>query len=530
MSSSSSTSASRIAGSAKSVSAAVFLSRLLGLVREQVLAGLFGAGTAMDAFVVAFRIPNLLRDLFAEGALSSAFVTVFTEYQEKRNPEATHRLVNNVLTSISIIISVICILGIFFSKDLVFLMAPEFSLIPGKIRLSTNLTMIMFPFLLLVSLSALLMGLLNTRGYFFIPAFSSSCFNLGSIIIGGGLALAIPAMGYPAIYGMAAGTLAGGGLQLLIQLPCSKREGFRIRPFLDLRDPGLRKIGRLIIPAIIGLSATQINIFVNTNFASRCAEGSVAWLNYAFRLMQFPIGLFGVALSVATLPMVAKQAACGASEELGEILVSSLILAFALTLPAAAGLWLLAEPIVGLIFRHGHFSQFDTIMTAQALKFYSIGLMAYSAVKIIVPVYYALDDTRWPVIGSFLTVAANVVIILFTLERFQHRAIALSTSVTMIFNFLFLAWILYRKTGGYPVGRLFAAFLKIAAASAVMAAAVYFVSLRADLGQSTAGLAVQVSVSIMAGIIVYVAGILIMDLKEARDILKAVIRLFRKAR
>ena len=169
-------------------------------------------------------------------------------------------------------------------------------------------------------------------------------------------------------------------------------------------------------------------------------------------------------------------------------------------------------------------------MTAQALKFYSIGLMAYSAVKIIVPVYYALDDTRWPVIGSFLSVAANVVIILFTLQRFQHRAIALSTSVTIIFNFLFLAWILYRKTGGYPVGRLFAAFLKIAAASAVMAAAVYFVSLWTDLGQNTAGLAVQVSVSILAGIIVYVAGILIIGLEEARDILRAVIRLFRKAR
>lgn len=508
----------------------MFLSRLLGLVREQVLAGLFGAGTAMDAFVVAFRIPNLLRDLFAEGALSSAFITVFTEYQEKRSPKETQRLINNVFTSISIIISTICILGIFFSKDLVFLMAPEFSLIQGKIQLSTNLTMIMFPFLLLISLSALLMGILNTREYFFIPAFASSCFNLGSVIIGGGLALTIPAMGYPAIYGMAAGTLAGGGLQLLIQLPCVKREGFRIRAFLDLRDPGLRKIGRLIIPAIIGLSATQINIFVNTNFASQCAEGSVAWLNYAFRLMQFPIGLFGVALSVATLPMVAKQAAHRSSEELGETLVSSLILAFALTLPASVGLWLLAEPIIGLIFKHGHFSQFDTVMTAQALKFYSIGLMAYSAVKIIVPVYYALDDTRWPVIGSFLSVAANVAIILLTLQKFQHTAIALSTSVTIIFNFLFLACILYRKTEGYPVKRLFKAFLKIAAASTMMAAAVYFVSSWTDLGQNTAGLAIQVSVSIMAGIVVYVAGILIMDLKEARDILKSLIRLFRKVR
>ncbi len=530
MSSNPSSSATKIARSAKSVSAAVFLSRLLGLVREQVLAGLFGAGTSMDAFVVAFRIPNLLRDLFAEGALSSAFVTVFTEYQEKKDLEATHRLVNNVLTSITIIISIICLLGIYFSKDLVMIMAPEFVQIPGKIQLATALTQIMFPFLLLISISALVMGLLNTRGYFFVPAFASSCFNLGSIIIGGGLALSIPALGYPAIYGMAIGTLAGGGLQLLIQMPCFRREGFRIRPILDLRDPGLLKVGRLIIPAIIGLSATQINIFVNTNFASRCAEGSVAWLNYAFRLMQFPIGLFGVALSVATLPMVAKQATQGASKDLGDTLVSALILAFALTLPAATGLWLLAEPIIGLIFRHGHFTQFDTLMTAQALKFYSIGLIAYSAVKIIVPVYYALDDTKWPVIGSFLTVGANVVIILFTLESFQHRAIALSTSITMIFNFLFLAVILYKKTGGYPARRLIAAFLKIACASAFMAVAVYFTAIWTYLGEKTAGLLVQVSVSIVVGIVVYVTGVMIMDLKEAKDILQALIRLFHKAR
>ncbi|RUM88660.1 MAG: murein biosynthesis integral membrane protein MurJ [Thermodesulfatator sp.] len=530
MSSSQPSAAASIASSAKSVSAAVFLSRILGLVREQVLAGLFGAGTSMDAFVVAFRIPNLLRDLFAEGALSSAFVTVFTEYQEKKAPEDTQRLVNNVLTSISIIISIICVLGIFYSKDLVMLMAPEFALIPGKIELSTILTRIMFPFLVFISLSALIMGLLNTRGYFFIPAFASSCFNLASIIVGGGLALTIPAMGYPAIYGMAVGTLAGGGLQLLIQLPCVKKEGFRYRPLIDLKDPGLRKMGRLIIPAIIGLSATQINIFVNTNFASRCAEGSVAWLNYAFRLMQFPIGLFGVALSVATLPMIARQAAQGASEELGDTLVSSLILAFALTLPAAAGLWLLAEPVIGLIFRHGHFTQFDTVMTAQALKFYSIGLMAYSAVKIIVPVYYALDDTKWPVIGSFLSVAANIVIILFTLEKFQHRAIALSTSVTIIFNFLFLAVILYKKTGGYPVKRLMTALAKIALATAVMAAAVYYSAMWTDIGENTAGLALQVLITIAIGVAVYIGGILFMDLKEAREILQAVLKLLKKAR
>lgn len=521
MSQDSSSSASKIAKSARSVSAAVFLSRLFGLVREQVLAGLFGAGTAMDAFVVAFRIPNLLRDLFAEGALSSAFVTVFTEYEQKKNSQDTHRLVNNVFSAITLIISMICIFGILWSEDLVHLMAPEFTLVSGKIEMATRLTIIMFPFLLLISIAALIMGLLNTRGYFFIPSFASSCFNLGSIIIGGGLALAIPRLGYPAIYGMAIGTLAGGALQLIIQIPPLKKEGFKIRPFLNLRDPGLKRIGRLVIPAIIGLSATQINIFVNTNFASRCAEGSVAWLNYAFRLMQFPIGLFGVALSVATLPVIAKQAAMGAAKQLGDTLVSSLILAFILTVPAAVGLWLLAEPIVALIFKHGHFSQFDTIMTAQALKFYSVGLIAYAAVKIIVPVYYALDDTKWPVIGSFLSVAVNILIILLTLNRFQHKAIALSTSISIIFNFLFLAGILYKKIKGYPVGKLIIAFIKIAMASTLMGISVKFVSIWTEGNHGIINLLIQVLLSILSGMFVYTVSILALNLREARDLIKA---------
>ncbi len=517
------TGALRVAKSAKSVSSAVFLSRIFGLVREQVLAVLFGAGTQMDAYVVAFRIPNLLRDLFAEGALSSAFVTVFTEYEHSRNREETNRLVSNVFTAIFIILAIICFFGIVFSKKLVLIMAPEFSLVPGKVMLTTNLTRIMFPFLLLISLAALLMGLLNTKGYFFIPSFASSCFNLGSIIIGGGLALIVPSLGYPAIYGMAVGTLAGGGLQLLIQTPVFKKEGFRVKPFLDLKDPGLRKIGKLIIPAIVGLSATQINIFVNTNFASRCAEGSVAWLNYAFRLMQFPIGLFGVALSVATLPLVAKQAATGELEELGETLASSLTLAFALTLPAAVGLWILADPIIALVFQHGRFTSFDTAMTGQALRFYAVGLMAYSAVKIIVPVYYALNDTKWPVVASFVSVGLNIIIILLTIDRFQHRAIALSTSVTIIFNFLFLSVILYRKMGGYPVMRLFSAFLKIALASAVMGYGVIMAQGLFHPGTGTWGLLIKVFLGVSIGIVVYLTAVTALGLQEAREIISRLI-------
>ena len=488
------------------------------------LAGLFGASTSMDAFVVAFRIPNLLRDLFAEGALSSAFVTVFTEYDQKRSKEETWRLVNNVLAVLTVIVSLIVILGITFSGDLVRLMAPDFAQIPGKLGLTQRMTVIMFPFLLLVSLSSLLMGILNTKGYFFIPSLASSCFNLGSIVVGVGLAFLLPRWGYPAIEGMAIGTLAGGLFQLGIQVPLLLRQGFRLRPVIDLADPGLRRIGRLILPAIIGLSATQINIFINTNFASRCPEGSVAWLNYAFRLVQFPIGLFGVAISIATLPMVARQAAERDYKILGDTLVSSLTLAFALTIPAAVGLWALAGPIVGLVFEHGHFSQLDTYMTAQALEFYSIGLLAYAAVKIVVPVFYALGDTRWPVIGSFVAVVVNICIIYLTLDRLQHRAIALSTSSTMIIDFLFLATVLYRKIGGYPVTRLLISFIKISLASGIMGILVWWAQAHI-VGRPGIWLSVlRVFIPISLGVVSYGALIYALRLGEVNELLKKIVR------
>ena len=284
-------------------------SRLLGLVREQVFAGMFGAGYAYDAFVVAFRIPNLLRDLFGEGALSAAFVTVFSDYDTNRSREETLRLASNVLCFFGVALSLISLAGIYLAWPIVNLLAPDFSLIPGKTDLTVQLTRIMLPFLVFISLAAVVMGMLNTRGRFFIPSLASSFFNLGSIIGGVSLALILPEYGQPAIVGMAVGTLIGGILQLSMQLPALRRTGFRFTPQLNVKDPGLHRILRLMVPATIGLSAVQINIFINTNFAASCAEGSVSWLNYAFRLVQLPIGIFGVALSIAMMPLLASPAA-----------------------------------------------------------------------------------------------------------------------------------------------------------------------------------------------------------------------------
>jgi putative peptidoglycan lipid II flippase len=448
-------------------------SRVLGLVREQVFAGLFGAGFVYDAFVVAFRIPNLLRDLFGEGALSAAFVTVFSAYNTNRTQEDTWRLARNVITVISLLLTALTLVGICFAGGLVDLLAPDFALIAGKTALTVQLTRIMLPFLIFISLSAVVMGILNTKGRFFIPSLASSFFNLGSIVGGVSLALLLPRFGIDPIVGMAIGTLIGGMMQLGIQLPSLYRTGFRYRFVFDYKDSGLHKIFKLMVPATIGLSATQINIFINTNFAASCAEGSVSWLYYAFRLVQLPIGIFGVALAIASLPVLARQAANKELTAMKTTLASSLAMVFALTLPATAGLIILAKPIIRLIFEHGAFTSADTIATAQTLSLYAIGLFAYSANKVIVPAFYAVDKTKYPVIASFLAIACNILIIKLTIAHFQHLSIALSTSCTMLFNFFFLMTVLSRTMGGFPVRGLLWAICKILLATGILALVLY---------------------------------------------------------
>jgi len=510
-----------IARSAGVVGIAVMCSRVLGLIREQVFATLFGAGFAYDAFVVAFRIPNLLRDLFGEGALSAAFVTVFSDYQTNRSKTETWQLAANVLTFFAIALSLVSLVGMYLAEPLVHVLAPDFTLVPGKTALTATLTRIMLPFLVAISLAAVVMGMLNTKGRFFIPAIASSFFNLGSIVVGTGLALILPHYGQPAITGMAIGTLAGGLLQFSIQLPTLHRLGFTYRPLLDITDPGLIRILKLMLPATIGLSATQINIFINTNFAASCAEGSVSWLNYAFRLVQLPIGIFGVTLSIAMMPLLARQAAEKNISEMRTTLISSLVMVLALTIPATAGLILLAEPIIRLIFEHGAFSAADTRATAQALSLYAVGLFAYSSNKVLVPAFYALNKTRYPVIASFLAIGTNLIFITLTIDRFQHLAIALSTSLTMLLNFLFLITIINFRMGGLPVGYLARGCLKIIIATAIMAGLVLSGHLLASpwLTGNLAQQAAALSGIIIVAALAYIFLLQVMRLSELTAIL-----------
>ncbi len=520
----------KIARAAGTVSIAVFASRILGLVREQVFAALFGAGYAFDAFVVAYRIPNLLRDLFAEGALSSAFVTVFTEYRHLRGEERTWRLANNVIICLSLLVGAIVLAGFFWAPDIVSLMARDFINVPGKIGLTALMTRIMFPFLLLISLAAVAMGILNTEGKFFIPSLASSFFNLGAIVFGVGLTLAAPFFGIQPIVGMAWGVLIGGLLQLLSQIPLVLRCGFRFIWALDLKDEGLRRIFKLMLPAVVGLSATQVNIFINTFYAASCPQGSLSWLNYAFRLFHLPMGLFGVALSIATLPVVSRHAAIKDFAALKDAFQSSLSLALLVTIPAACGLVFLSQPIIALIYQHGHFSALDTGKTAMALRWYALGLFAFAAVKIMVPVFYALNDTRIPVIGSFVTVAANLLFINLTLAPMQHRAIALSTSLSMFVNFLFLGAMLYRKLGGFELRPLVSNLLKVAAASLVMGLAVAWIyqTLHLRLGGGLASQFLALGGAIALGIGLYGLLLFFLSIPEFKELTSRLQALWKK--
>ena len=340
-------------------------SRVLGLVREILFAGLFGSAL-MGIFTIAFRAPNLLRDLFAEGALSTAFITVFSQKIEKEGDRQAWALASKMMTLAAIFMSIVSLLGVVFAKQLIDILAPGFA--PEDAKLTIQLTQIMYPFILLVSLAALVMGMLNAKNVFGVPAMASSFFNIGSIA-GGVLFgwLFDPGFGEKALAGLAIGTLVGGFLQFAVQLPSLWRVGYRFRPDFRWKDPGIRKILILMVPSVIAASAVQINVMVNSSFASFVGKEAVSWLNFAFRLMQLPIGVFGVAVATITLPVVSRIAAHSDRSEFGPTLGKAMRLAVFLTLPSAVGLFFLAQPIIGIIYERGEFKHHDTVQTGLAL-------------------------------------------------------------------------------------------------------------------------------------------------------------------
>jgi putative peptidoglycan lipid II flippase len=484
---------------------ATMTSRVLGLVRDQVLAFFFGAGDAMDAFRIAFRLPNILRDLFAEGAMSAALVPTFSRALARGGKPAAWHLGNNVINLMLVVSGLVVIAGMVFAPALVNLYAGNFGRIPGKLELTVRLTRVMFPFLMMVTVAAVLMGMLNALHRFFIPALSPAMFNVGTIACALLLIPLFTQLGVNTIVAIAIGTLVGGLGQILLQWPAIRREGFRYRAVLTPSDPSLQEIGRLMAPGVAGLAAVQINLFVSSWLATSLGTGAVSWLDYAFRLMYMPIGLFGISIATAALPGISAHAAAKNDAGVRQDVSSGLRLILLLNIPATVGLVVLAAPIVSLIFEHGRFTAADTASTAAALAFYAPGLVGYSAVKLISPVFYAMGSSRIPVAASAVSVGLNVVLSLLLIRGLGHRGLALATALSALVNALLLIALLRSRLGRIDGRRLLAAVVKIVAASVVMGLSAFYMERLLHVpfsGSSVVAQMIRVFGAIAAGLLV----------------------------
>ena len=530
----------RVTRSAGIVSIAVMASRLLGLVREKVIAYYFAAGVGGDAFYAAFRIPNLMRDLFGEGALSKAFVTTFTATELEDGEEAAWRLASRVFNATFLLLTLITLIGILAAPAIVDLIFTgkgfqDVSIDPSehfgfdsKRDLTVYLTRIMFPYLILVSLAAVTMGLLNSKGKFGLPASASSFFNIGSLIVGVWGYYVAPSFDLHRTTGMAVGVVIGGALQFLIQVPSMRRVGFRYQPLLSFHDERIRQVVRLIGPAILGVAALQINVLVNSIFASE-GEGWLTWINRAFRLMHLPIGVFGVAISTVALPNLAKLVTEGDMEAYRRSFSHALRLTFLLTVPASIGLIVLAEPICRLIFEGGQANPLDTQQTAGALFYYAFGLCGFSAAKIATDGFYTFNDTRTPAVVSLCTVGLNILLNYLFIYRlgFDHRSLALSTSCTITLNFLALLFLLRGRVGGLGLSGIWLLLIKLVLASAVMGGACWwsYTQIEGWLGvESIVARLIGVFIPIGLGVAVLVAGAKLMRIRELDQLLSAIAR------
>jgi len=492
-----------LARSATLVSGLTLLSRVLGLVREQVFAALLGAGFYADAFLIGFRVPNLLRDLFAEGALSAAFVPTYAKTLDGEGRPAAHRMANRLLTVLMVVVAVMIVAGMLGAEDLVRLLASGYERVPGKVEAATLLTRVMFPFLALVSASAVAMGMLNAQERFGAPAFAPAMFNVVTIACGVALWLA-GFDGLSVAIGWGIGTLLGGAGQLLVQLPALWREGFRLRPEWAPGDPGVRQVGALMLPATFGLAAVQINIVINSQFASQ-DPGAVSWISYAFRILYLPIGIFGVALGTIAGAGLARRAAASDHAGMSVVLRQSLRMLAFLTIPASVGLVVLRVPVVRLIYERGVFGPDDTRGTADALVFYAIGLIAYNGVKVLAPAFYALGTPRVPVAGSALAVAVNVAAVFLLHPVLGFTSVPLAITLGAAANMVVLLLLAEARLGGLFRPDLGWAVLRMALAAAAMGVGVVWAAAALEIRLGTVTLAAR----LLGGLLPVVLGVLL---------------------
>jgi len=494
-----------------SIGAATLASRVLGFVRDMAVALAFGAGTATDAFFVAFRIPNVLRRLLAEGALSTAGIPVISEYVVNQPREELRRMVRAVVAAALLVLGVVTVLGVVAAPWIVRVIAPGFGDDPGQAALATLLTRVMFPYLLLVGLAALAMGLLNAEGRFFAAALGPAVLNVGMII--GVLAAA---WFVPPILGLAVGVLVGGLGQLLIQFPDLKSTGLLLGPSRELRHPALGRIARLLLPAVFGLAAVQVMVFVNTLLASLLPAGSISFLYYADRVMEFPLGVFGVALASASLPAMSRQAAAGDTRAVAATLNFALRLSAFVAVPATVGLVVLREPITRVLFERGRFGPVETAATAWALAWYAIGLTGFSGARIAAQAFYAIREPAVAVRMGIIAVAVNVVAAVAFMGPLGHGGLALASSIGAWVNVLALGVAARRRFGPLGGRALVRAFAGTLVAAVPLAA--WCVALRWwwPVGASVAREATWLLAAIVIGAGLYWLGASIIGLDERR--------------
>ncbi|MEZ4599448.1 MAG: murein biosynthesis integral membrane protein MurJ [Syntrophotaleaceae bacterium] len=495
--------------------AATTLSRIAGLVRDMVVATLFGAGFGTDAFFMAFTIPNLLRRFFAEGSLTAAFVPTFSEVMHRQGIDEGRRVANICWTLLLMVMAGVVVAGVLASPAIVRMIGFGYAAVPGKLALTDFLNRLMFPYIFFVSLLALMTGILNVVGHYFLPAFSTVLLNLSMIAC----AFLLAPMFEVPVTALAVGVLLGGFLQFAVQFPVLARKGFRLRLDFDMQHPAVRRIFRLMIPGIAGVAIYQINVVISRLLASFLPEGSVSYLYYGQRLFELPQGIFIVSLAQAVLPSMSRQAVAGDRGGLKESLRFVMVLIAVITVPAAVGLIMCAEPVFSLFFMRGEFLYQDVRQTALALTAYAPGLLFVGISRVVVPTFYALKDTRTPVWVSFWTLIVNAALGYVLMGWLSHVGLALALTLSSVFNCLLLLWLLRRKVGRLGLGRLSGSLLRVVPPTLLMVGFAYFVLgtvVWKEPGQ-VAEKAVALLGAVAGGGLLYGFGCLVMGLPEARE-------------
>ena len=459
----------KLSKAAGTVSGMTLVSRVFGFLRDMVIAMAFGSSSSADAFFVAFRIPNMQRRILAEGAMTAAFIPVFTETLTKKGESVAWKLAANLFNILILVLSSASLLILIFSPAVITVFAPGFIDEPGKFELTVKLTRCMAPYLFFIGLAAFCMGILNTLKVFALPAAAPISQNISMIL---SVLFISPLMDEP-IIGLAIGVVVGGALQLLIQLSAVLKKGMHFEKTLNFKQKEVFKIARLMGPVILGLAVYELNIMIDTLIASLLPGGSISYLYYGNRLVQLPLGIFAVALGVALLPTLSSQAAKGNLKELVQTLGFSIRLILFITIPATVGLIILREPIINSLWERGEFLASTTDGTAIALLYYSIGLCAYSGIKIIAPAFYSLQDTKTPAKIGIYSMILNTVLNLILMGPLQHGGLALATSIAALFNVALLIYYLRKRLGLMGGRKILRSTIKMAFAALAMGIITY---------------------------------------------------------